>query len=883
MKKLMLKIQLLIILLIITIASSYGQKFTGLTATASSGNAAVAIDNNIGTRWESAFSDPQWITVDLGEEKVVGAIKLYWEGANAKDYTISFSTDGSSFGGTLTYSNKAAGTRTDIIDNVGVTCRYIKMNGTARNLVYGYSIWEFEVYPPVVPVLTSLVISPANSSVALGSTQQLTVSGLDQLGNPIALTNSSSWSVDGVGASITSEGLFSSTTKALYTVTVSNSSISKTTTIDVIPSNSNLSIGKTATASSGTAATAIDNNIGTRWESAFSDPQWIMVDLGVQKNISDIFVVWEGANSRDYIIETSNDNSAWTTIITKTAMPNMARTDRMYDLNAQGRYVRLTGTARNLTYGHSIWEFKIYGTDAVFYRSTGTGNWSDASSWETSTDNLNWTPSATTPPANANAINIQSNQAITLSDNVVTTALTLQPGAKLTVNAAKTLTANSITLNSDATGTATFVDNGTATITTATVQQYLPQGRNWYITSPVVAGTTGVLNTGTEVRAYNEITKVWDVVSGSLTQGRGYISVSNSGSGTSNVSFSGTLNTGTISVPLTRTGTTKPGFNLVGNPYPSYLDWSLVSAANPDVATTMWFRTKTSGGAYTFSTYNTSGNVAVANGASTTITKYIPPMQAFWVRVNANKTSTDFSMTNAMRSHADVSGNRFKAPVQNAQKLVRLEITNGVNIDEAVLYFNENAIDGFDNYDSQKMSNGVASMPEIYTKADNQQLVINGMQKFTQNSQFPLGYTTGVAGVLKLKVTELDNFDSTTKAYLIDNLENTETELTASTEYSFNSAITTNNESRFSLQFRAPGATTGVGTVGKPTIQVFVNATNQITIIAAEKSNYAIYNAVGQLIEDGEITSNSQTSNFKLTTGVYMVKVNNQTTRVIVK
>jgi hypothetical protein len=181
------------------------------------------------------------------------------------------------------------------------------------------------------------------------------------------------------------------------------------------------------------------------------------------------------------------------------------------------------------------------------------------------------------------------------------------------------------------------------------------------------------------------------------------------------------------------------------------------------------------------------------------------------------------------------------------------------------------------------MINGVASMPEIYTKADNQQLVINGMQKFTQNSQFPLGYTTGVAGVLKLKVTELDNFDSTTKAYLIDNLENTETELTASTEYSFNSAITTNNESRFSLQFRAPGATTGVGTVGKPTIQVFVNAANQITIIAAEKSNYAIYNAVGQLLEEGMLNSKFIIHNSKLNAGMYIVKANNVTERVIIK
>ena len=58
---------------------------------------------------------------------------------------------------------------------------------------------------------------------------------------------------------------------------------------------------------------------------------------------------------------------------------------------------------------------------------------------------------------------------------------------------------------------------------------------------------------------------------------------------------------------------------------------------------------------------------------------------------------------------------------------------------------------------------------------------------------------------------------------------------------------------------------------------------NQISIIAPAKSNYAIYNTMGQLIENGAITSNSQTLNFKLAAGVYLVKVNNQSTRVIIK
>lgn len=351
---------------------SYGQKFSGLTATASTGTASVAVDNNMGTRWESAFEDPQWIMVDLGESKTVGAVKLYWEGANAKDYSISFSTNGTDFTGEIFYTDKAAGARTDVIDNLNINCRYIKVNGTARNLTYGYSIWEFEVYPPVTPELTSLTVTPSISVIKLGQTQQLTVGGLDQLGNSFPLTNPTSWGVDGTGASVNSSGLFSSTQKGLFTVTATNSSLTKTATVEVLPTNDNLSIGTTATASSGTALLAIDNNPGSRWESAHElDPQWIMIDLGAKKNVTDIIISWEGANAKDYIIETSVNGTVWSTLATKTEMPAGARIDRLYDVSVDAQYVRITGTARNLNYGYSIYELQIYGSVAL---STSNAN-----------------------------------------------------------------------------------------------------------------------------------------------------------------------------------------------------------------------------------------------------------------------------------------------------------------------------------------------------------------------------------------------------------------------------------------------------------------------------------------------------------------------------
>src|SRR5262245_16622307 len=60
---------------------------TTTTVTASSTRAgttntpSLSVDNNTGTRWESEYSDPQWIQVDLGASKFVNGVTINWEPA----------------------------------------------------------------------------------------------------------------------------------------------------------------------------------------------------------------------------------------------------------------------------------------------------------------------------------------------------------------------------------------------------------------------------------------------------------------------------------------------------------------------------------------------------------------------------------------------------------------------------------------------------------------------------------------------------------------------------------------------------------------------------------------------------------------------------------
>jgi hypothetical protein len=80
-----------------------------------------------------------------------------------------------------------------------------------------------------------------------------------------------------------------------------------------------LSQGKTATASSVEntsfpASAAVDGNTGTRWSSAFSDPQWLEVDLGATASVSQVVLQWEAAYATGFQIQTSADGSTWTSI-----------------------------------------------------------------------------------------------------------------------------------------------------------------------------------------------------------------------------------------------------------------------------------------------------------------------------------------------------------------------------------------------------------------------------------------------------------------------------------------------------------------------------------------------------------------------------------------
>src|SRR5260221_440076 len=109
------------------------------------------------------------------------------------------------------------------------------------------------------------------------------------------------------------------------------------------------------------ASAAVDGNLSTRWSSAFSDPQWLQVDLGATASITQVVLYWETAYAKAFQIQTSPDGPAWTSIFSPT--PGTGGTQPL-SISGSGRYIRMYGTARGTGYGYSLWEFQVFAPTA---------------------------------------------------------------------------------------------------------------------------------------------------------------------------------------------------------------------------------------------------------------------------------------------------------------------------------------------------------------------------------------------------------------------------------------------------------------------------------------------------------------------------------------
>lgn len=457
-------------------------------------------------------------------------------------------------------------------------------------------------------------------------------------------------------------------------------------------------------------------------------------------------------------------------------------------------------------------------------------------------------------------------------DVTTTGALNINAGGALTVNTLRTLTSNgTFTIKANATSMGSFIDNGTLNgAGTFNVERWVSTNgaSRWeYVSSPVTSASSSIFTSATHSLYYaDETNNAWVGITNGLpatmTALKGYSRkyvVADLDGDVAKI-FTGTLNTGNQSIGVTLT-TGAPGaqhgWNLVGNPYPSTIDWDLITAANTDVEGSYYVRSNGNYGSY-------------SSGLGTvTTTKNIPPMQAFWVR--STVVSGTFSLTNAMRTHS--VQNTYKT--NSFDNTLHLTVANDDNnlVDDTYIRFKSDATDGFDiQYDTYKMFAADSVYPQVYTNNSVDDIAINNLSDLVGERSVPLGFKTSVSGTYTLTADMVSTFTGNgNTVYLEDIQTGAYQDLSANSTYPFTSGITS-GLNRFVLHFN-------------PTVvSVSENAENEVLLfgynneIHINSSNMLdgdvyVYDILGQVVATKHLSgTTSDVISLKAKSAVYIVK-----------
>jgi len=537
-----------------------------------------------------------------------------------------------------------------------------------------------------------------------------------------------------------------------------------------------------------------------------------------------------------------------------------------------GQFSTITGQTRP--------NFAVFILPATWTGATDTD-------WATTT---NWSPSAV-PTATDNVLipdvsGASGNFPTVSNTGAEANAVTVASAATLTIGATGDLTihgnlsnSGTVIVGAEGSGIGSLITLGTISGTgTFQADQYLqgdggatPNGVFQYVSSPVVGATSTTYDAEGDNKLWsaNEATQDYTEIEDNVTVlnvGEGYVARMGT-NGT--VTAQGTaFHTGDVDIEnLTRStgpNVNNRGYNLIGNPYPSSVNWS--NATKTNVETTLWYRTHTAGNVMIAETYNATLGEGTNNGNYTgqAAVGIIPPGQAFWVRVVDGETEGSVSFTNIMRSHGTQSG-IYKQEAEEGT--VRLHLSNGILSDETIVHFNSEAMDSYDDFDSQKM--WMNNLPQLYTATGTDSLTINGLFSIETNPMVDLGYKAPATGEYTITASSITLSE---EVWLEDRLLNNFQHLNMNPVYAF----TTNQGNigdRFALHF-GEMAVVGVEENGSAT-HVFaadgvvnVSVGNDITT-----GMITILDMAGRTVQTAAINGSRTVVATDLITGIYLVRV----------
>ena len=476
-------------------------------------------------------------------------------------------------------------------------------------------------------------------------------------------------------------------------------------------------------------------------------------------------------------------------------------------------------------------------------------------------------------------------------------------GASLEIGAGKTLNIlNNVILNSTSTSYSSLLLEGALNVTGQTVYNRFVNSNalgNDLVAAPLAgqtwssfldpANATALLDNGASVYAFGPFNKTtgsyenYNTTSvAALTSGKGYRAATDSGE---TLAFTGTMPSATVAVDIVNSGPSFAEWNLVGNPYPSYL--KVQDFFNHNVGVGVSNIDLLSNGVKAI--YGYDGNAAngwtIYNLANTTPSTVIAPGQGFFVSADASTVAAyDLEFTNAMCSTGN--SDDFILGRNAALTFVKLNLSSANASYTTEVYFNSNASLGMDEgYDAELWGQTVPSFA-IYSHLieDNAEAAI-ALQTLHDtdltNVTIPLGVNANQGEQLSFSIADI-SLPASVNVYLDDVVANTSTLLNTS-DY----MITPNSDllgtGRFYLRFAE--ASLSINTNQLDTITIYTTETKELVVsgLSNDTSSLVLYDLHGRKVLSRTMDNMSLEYRFNvasLSSGVYIVEVINDDKKV---
>lgn len=536
----------------------------------------------------------------------------------------------------------------------------------------------------------------------------------------------------------------------------------------------------------------------------------------------------------------------------------------------------------------------------TYTSTTGTGiDWEDGTSWV----------GGTAPTTATDNVYIQGS--LIIKSDVTVNNFTILSGGAVTVNPTKSLTVNgnaatndNLFAESNATSFSSLIFNSTVSGEVGYNRWVHATPTNDLISAPVPE-TFGDIEAGllanpsdATQKAFGPFDNViglyvnWDTTNNTtnvLEPGKGYRAARAIEDGT--ILFQGEPVSPAVDVEATLTAEADPTYglwNLIGNPYPSYLDFGAFWTENSGAI---------NGGSGAYQAVYAYNGAASGdkweeyNNINLPLDDKIAPGQGFFIRTITGGTVTFKPDMRTIGNSDDFILNRTSTP---DFVLSELFLSDASSTQKTKIYFTENQTRGLDpGYDAAAFtgaSNG------IYTNLveDNEGLEF-AIQALSDNDLndvvVPLGIKSDAGAQLTIGLnTETTSIPSGINVYLEDNVANTWTLLNAG-DYVFTPSENLNGTGRFFVHFS--NTTLGLNDNVLNGLSIYNEQVSKTVVVKGQlntSTTATVYDMQGRLVLQQALDTTSTTNTVNVNaigTGVYIVELKsetqNRTQKIIIK